>query len=914
MKIELVDEGSPIPTVRRHRFQWNREYDELARDACVIVRARCRGGRKDWSALAQVFPGLLPNSVRQHFVQLTVGSETYLKRLEDRWYDLWLQHRGSEALPDPNPESPSDFDLAAHVEFLRRHIDKNALRVGFVSPQEMQNNLLPSNPAQIASSFDVIEKLPNAPTWDFMWSLNVDEGREKGMLQQAFIREEDDVPVISDHATDHVRTAEAALKMVFETPNENYDASAAAELLHDIGEQPVSVAQGNLLSRGVLSKLVRDPKKPKPGRTLKISEVNQNALGGPIASDTFQDAATLWTLCEEQEDTWREWPLLSTDGDTAALLQAVSDGKVNFTVDVSQPRAARALLDWNSKKADDDHIETTISVKFHDITALPEQSGLEPSPVQRDSAPGDHGKTMDDNAACCRESSEGVVDCEACLTAERASLTTRLNENDQRLGDLILARLQEAGSEGLTKMNLMEYLPGYTYDEIWTVVGKFLDSSIPLIHFTGYSYLVMVSASHIQPWTVIVSNEPLTRILPRRWLDIRGTKMADVWEAALRAVIGVIIFRPGIRQWHFVRIISNSYRWVSATGYCDMRVKQIWHYVPLPAKVKLLWARISASPLTLIYFGFSILHCILQVVFQVQAFMINANAASFLYTLVQEGNATVPGFFVLGQDELHYCADVPQGWSADSCELVWNGTTTAFAQSDTAAAFFATNTTSTSALASDSSSIAPSTSSVPVLTVTSSVSATSSKVVPTPKPQVTEIVVKFVTSSTVSGGHSADDTDDDDVRAVNLHRRAVQTDGQVGVALNGQGWNDKSVSLSETCLTALNWPVQELDNTKREDVTFIAFQVWVLGMSLVAILNESIPHIVASLLTHLSATGWGAFQIYNTASFHSNFKRLTTDGACDINLLPDYWTERGHAEIPALALNTAALFLSAFLS
>lgn len=33
-----------------------------------------------------------------------------------------------------------------------------------------------------------------------------------------------------------------------------------------------------------------------------------------------------------------------------------------------------------------------------------------------------------------------------------------------------------------------------------------------------------------------------------------------------------------------------------------------------------------------------------------------------------------------------------------------------------------------------------------------------------------------------------------------------------------------------------------VDNTKREDVAFIGFSIWVLGMSLVAVLNESPPH------------------------------------------------------------------------
>ena len=58
-----------------------------------------------------------------------------------------------------------------------------------------------------------------------------------------------------------------------------------------------------------------------------------------------------------------------------------------------------------------------------------------------------------------------------------------------------------------------------------------------------------------------------------------------------------------------------------------------------------------------------------------------------------------------------------------------------------------------------------------------------------------------------------------------------------------------------------------IHNTKREDVTFLAFQTWVLGMSLVALLNESIPHTLAALLTHLLATAWSVYQIFNTRTF-----------------------------------------------
>ena len=105
-----------------------------------------------------------------------------------------------------------------------------------------------------------------------------------------------------------------------------------------------------------------------------------------------------------------------------------------------------------------------------------------------------------------------------------------------------------------------------------------------------------------------------------------------------------------------------------------------------------------------------------------------------------------------------------------------------------------------------------------------------------------------------------------------------------------------------------------MDNTKREDIAFTAFQFWVLGMSLVALLNESIPHIIASLVTHLSSVAWGAFQLSQTQLFHDDYNKVITRGVCQVNFLPTYWKARANVEIPSLALNAAGLLMSMFLS
>jgi hypothetical protein len=128
-----------------------------------------------------------------------------------------------------------------------------------------------------------------APTWDFLWNVVVEEGREKHMLRQAFTADVEEMPLVKDPSPDAVRVAESALKvgflpslqsplakrvrqMVLGTPADAYNSDDASRLLHSVGEDLVNAATKNLLSRGVLSKTTRKPL-TRPGRALKISEV-----------------------------------------------------------------------------------------------------------------------------------------------------------------------------------------------------------------------------------------------------------------------------------------------------------------------------------------------------------------------------------------------------------------------------------------------------------------------------------------------------------------------------------------------------------------------------------------------------------------------------------------------------------------
>ena len=75
-----------------------------------------------------------------------------------------------------------------------------------------------------------------------------------------------------------------------------------------------------------------------------------------------------------------------------------------------------------------------------------------------------------------------------------------------------------------------------------------MDNPIPLVVPVGHSRPLVVGARHSAAWAVTVSEEPRINVLPRRWLDVRGVKVRETWRAAMRAVIGILVFRPGISQ------------------------------------------------------------------------------------------------------------------------------------------------------------------------------------------------------------------------------------------------------------------------------------------------------------------------------------------------------------------------------
>ncbi|KAF8589533.1 hypothetical protein K439DRAFT_1332462 [Ramaria rubella] len=542
---------------RRQRFQWTPEYDELARDASAIIRARCRTWyRMDWTALDQLFPFLPRNNVRQRLTTLKQepGGESYLHLLEEKWHELWSDHHGTEALPDNNPEHPSEFDAIAHVEFLRQYVDKRALRVGLskVNLPHSTGAILTEDTSDFISKWNLKECARPTNKLDFLWSSIGDEHREKTLLGEAFSTMIN-ISVVASTIPLSNGVAESALKMTLATPEEEYDASDAALLLNNVGQHAVRQASEELLARGVISESGHNRRK-RPGRKLLISDLNEEALGGSFRPEFCVEASMKEDAIEDSPGHWTDWSLVATGGDMAALIELVSEGKLDFQVDITESTTHRQELDWNSKKVDDDQIETALRICCGTPTVDPGESPESPLESSVIVAPNLHVERTDSGShgfnceaiAACRKSSTGLITCSACIDADLNGFLSRLGPQERSCCLAFIEQLDGAGLQGLNYEMLSA--DSLASCDMQGVIQSFISAKPSLCHWVGYNYPVLVSRRHLGHWSISIPGPAPRLIFPRRWLNIKGERMHDVWNAGLRAVVGVLILRPGIPQ------------------------------------------------------------------------------------------------------------------------------------------------------------------------------------------------------------------------------------------------------------------------------------------------------------------------------------------------------------------------------
>jgi hypothetical protein len=137
--------------------------------------------------------------------------------------------------------------------------------------------------------------------------------------------------------------------------------------------------------------------------------------------------------------------------------------------------------------------------------------------------------------------------------------------------------------------------------------------------------------------------------------------------------------------------------------------------------------------------------------------------------------------------------------------------------------------------------------------------------------------------------------------------------GQQQVTFNS---SEGQFVMSESCTNTLLYPSQHMDNNKREDIAFVLLQFWLFGISFIAMMYDSVPHVLTVFITRILLTAWSIYSLWRTGNQQAVFEQMieTPGTPCSVAMFGSYFSTRILYEIPDLILNCTALGISAYLS
>ncbi|KAJ7223024.1 hypothetical protein GGX14DRAFT_656898 [Mycena pura] len=119
----------------------------------------------------------------------------------------------------------------------------------------------------------------------------------------------------------------------------------------------------------------------------------------------------------------------------------------------------------------------------------------------------------------------------------------------------------------------------------------------------------------------------------------------------------------------------------------------------------------------------------------------------------------------------------------------------------------------------------------------------------------------------------------------------------------------------QQCAISLLWLSDVLSDARREDLVVLAYQIWLFSLSVVTLLNESLPHLFAGLAARALSTGWAGFRVHGNINLYNAYTHVITTGNCDgIDPLGSWWDQSGPVEIAGVLLNALDLVLMSALS
>ncbi|WWD18115.1 hypothetical protein CI109_102564 [Kwoniella shandongensis] len=521
----------------RSKHKWTAEDDDLFLDAEAVIRARSRSnGYKGRVAMSQYYPEVSTQTflARLKKIVLQPGKQAYLDRLEQAWFDVWTDYRGTAELPDENVDSSTEFDLKSHVQFLRSKVDKKSLKLLAASTDFEEIAQAPDLPLEVSNlvaeqawSYVKVEE----HTFDNIAdSLSAEEIRVTQLAHLPLYNEQPSVREISPSEQSRQRgVLEATLKMIVGTPSKIYDPVEGDRLLKTWGSQAYDVAINDLVEKGVFKKQYTSGS--TAGRFYDFTQQWHQLSDGALPNDLAWDASGLYHKIANDENGV-EWPLVGKPGELAALMNMVSNHEVDFEFKVEDfPTISFEADHYNTRKLNDDVYEFDFRVKRLEGTSSRHNDTARPDP----------------NAA------KSLISWDVDIKP-----TSEVQQNITQ----IIAVVTAAGAEGITKPDLIQMLRSSAASV--NLALAYLASRQPeresQVFWAGYDTARLVSRDHWESWAIKTrlrdgvngegeANPGIEEVTsPRRWVDLYGQFMEGEWNRAANAVITHVVTRPGLTE------------------------------------------------------------------------------------------------------------------------------------------------------------------------------------------------------------------------------------------------------------------------------------------------------------------------------------------------------------------------------
>ncbi|THU79895.1 hypothetical protein K435DRAFT_516624 [Dendrothele bispora CBS 962.96] len=273
-------------------------------------------------------------------------------------------------------------------------------------------------------------------------------------------------------------------------------------------------------------------------------------------------------------------------------------------------------------------------------------------------------------------------------------------------------------------------------------------------------------------------------------------------------------------------------------------------------RIQSIRMRIVRNPLTTTFFLVSLIHCIAQGIIQSLLFSLDVNYNSFTSTIINEAHVPQQNhtdlFVTPNSISLQMCNFIPH--SNYSCSIVFDS---------------------------------------------KSVNISGNDVDSNPEHDSTlrgEKLTHFI----ADGAHFLSDT----TNALEFLR--IESPSEPG----------DPIILSQQCVQTLVYPDQHFQNSRREDIALIVLQLWLFGVSVLAMYYDSVPHILAGLILHILFTTWSIYAFWRTKYQKDVFNLLIEEPAtpCSTAVFSPYFENRVLYETYDLVLNITAFLLAAYLS